>query len=259
MCNYKIARINWLDISKGIAIILMIIGHSSLPKSISNFIWAFHMPLFFIASGWTTNFCKYNFGGFIKQKSKTLLIPFAIYSIIILIIQCYEEINDPMFFLSNGWVSYALWFIPVLYLGLLCAKAIFSIKSISFRYFALISVFVIGIGLSSYNIHFPWSLSSVPYATVFIILGSEIKRFLSQYIQPKWYNIILLFVVTLLISHFWRLDMCFNSILPVIPITIGAISGTLMAFMISMLVEKHFKLLTKFNYYLYNNRQKYTV
>lgn len=40
--------------------------------------------------------------------------------------------------------------------------------------------------------------------------------------------------------------MCFNSILPVIPITIGAISGTLMAFMISMLVEKHFKLLTKF-------------
>lgn len=48
-------RLIWLDIAKATVIILMVLGHTSIPNSLSNFIWAFHMPLFFIASGWTTN------------------------------------------------------------------------------------------------------------------------------------------------------------------------------------------------------------
>lgn len=36
--------------------------------------------------------------------------------------------------------------------------------------------------------------------------------------------------ITFSVSHFWRLDMCFNGILPVMPLTIGALSGTLMVF-----------------------------
>lgn len=47
-------RIEWIDVAKGIAILLMVAGHTTIPKSISNFIWAFHMPLFFIASGLCT-------------------------------------------------------------------------------------------------------------------------------------------------------------------------------------------------------------
>jgi len=52
----KKERIEWLDIAKCITIILMVVGHTTIPKILSNFIWAFHMPLFFIASGMTTNF-----------------------------------------------------------------------------------------------------------------------------------------------------------------------------------------------------------
>ena len=36
-------RISWIDIEKGLAIILMVIGHSALPQNLSNFIFAFHM------------------------------------------------------------------------------------------------------------------------------------------------------------------------------------------------------------------------
>lgn len=46
-------RILWIDIAKAIAILLMVVGHTSIPNVLSNFIWAFHMPLFFIASGFT--------------------------------------------------------------------------------------------------------------------------------------------------------------------------------------------------------------
>lgn len=50
--------------------------------------------------------------------------------------------------------------------------------------------------------------------------------------------------ITFSVSHFWRLDMCFNGILPVMPLTIGALSGTLMVFYISMLIERHLPMVT---------------
>lgn len=46
-------RLVWVDIAKGIAIILMIIGHE-ISGNIRTFIFSFHMPLFFILSGFTS-------------------------------------------------------------------------------------------------------------------------------------------------------------------------------------------------------------
>ena len=51
MQTEKTSRILWIDVAKGITIILVVLGHSSLPSTISRFIWAFHMPLFFLVSG----------------------------------------------------------------------------------------------------------------------------------------------------------------------------------------------------------------
>lgn len=50
-------RIEWIDVAKGITIILVMIGHYvSYGSQIRNFIFAFHMPLFFILSGYTFKF-----------------------------------------------------------------------------------------------------------------------------------------------------------------------------------------------------------
>lgn len=47
-------RILWIDVAKGIAIVLMIIGHTvQFGTPIRNFIFSFHMPLFFMLSGYT--------------------------------------------------------------------------------------------------------------------------------------------------------------------------------------------------------------
>lgn len=62
-------RIDWIDLTKGIAIFLMVCGHTSIPLPISNWIWSFHMPLFFIISGILFNATKYpNFNLFIKKR-----------------------------------------------------------------------------------------------------------------------------------------------------------------------------------------------
>lgn len=44
-----------IDISKGIAIILMVIGHSSYPTELYKIIYSFHMPLFYLLSGYFMN------------------------------------------------------------------------------------------------------------------------------------------------------------------------------------------------------------
>lgn len=234
-------RLNWLDIAKGITILLMASGHTSIPAALSNFIWAFHMPLFFIASGWTTNWQKTDFKGFTKRKTRTILVPFFIYSLVVLLIYILQGWDDFIHWIFNGWGAYALWFIPVLFLASLFAKVIYSIKSrYLFILFAFIFAVISGI-LSFYKIQLPWSLSSVPFATFLIIVGTELKRFNSIIVDSKLWHILILFIVTAGISQFWRLDLCFNSILPFLPLTIGATAGTLMIFMVSSWIDKQFK------------------
>lgn len=49
-------RLNWLDISKGIAILATIVGHVHLLNwhPVIKIIFSFHMPLFFVAAGYTS-------------------------------------------------------------------------------------------------------------------------------------------------------------------------------------------------------------
>ena len=44
-------RIPWIDTAKGIAISFMVLGHTSVPLRVSDFIYAFHVPVFISLSG----------------------------------------------------------------------------------------------------------------------------------------------------------------------------------------------------------------
>jgi hypothetical protein len=112
------------------------------------------------------------------------------------------------------------------------------------RYLVLWFAFMfagISIILSFYKIQLPWSVSSVPFSTALIVIGSELKRYSTWIGDSKIWHILILFLVTAGISHFWSLDLCFNSILPLLPLITGAIAGTLMIFMVSSWINKHLK------------------
>ncbi len=47
-------RILWIDFTKAVVMLLVIIGHSSLPNFLRGALYSFHMPLFFLLSGYTT-------------------------------------------------------------------------------------------------------------------------------------------------------------------------------------------------------------
>lgn len=77
----------WISCAKGLAIILMVIGHSGAPEAFVQWIYNFHMPLFFFVSGYLFNI-KYLQNGvtFIKKKFKSLYIPFVKWSLIFLLL-----------------------------------------------------------------------------------------------------------------------------------------------------------------------------
>lgn len=80
-------RNNTISIMKGIGIILMVIGHAEAPELLTNFIYTFHMPLFFIAAGYffTLKHVEDPWG-FIVKRTRGLYVPFVKWSLVFLLL-----------------------------------------------------------------------------------------------------------------------------------------------------------------------------
>ncbi len=76
-----------ISICKGIAIILMVAGHAEPPTLISNLIYIFHMPLFFITAGYFFS-RKYldDPWSFCAKRIRGLYLPFLKWSLLFLVL-----------------------------------------------------------------------------------------------------------------------------------------------------------------------------
>lgn len=74
-----------LSLCKAMAIILMVIGHADCPDWLSRFLYEFHMPLFFMASGYFFSLKYLNDEAtFVKKRVKGLYLPFLRWSVFFL-------------------------------------------------------------------------------------------------------------------------------------------------------------------------------
>lgn len=66
----------------------MVVGHSVCPEILSNFVYLFHMPLFFFCSGifFTQPTSHQSLSTFINKKIKKLYIPFITWSLLFLVV-----------------------------------------------------------------------------------------------------------------------------------------------------------------------------
>ena len=135
-------RIDWIDISKGILIILVVLGHSQISTLLKILINSFHMPAFFILSGITFK-SSINFNKFVKKKFFSLIMPYLIFSFIMILYQLTKAFlfSGYKFDIISGLVSivlpisgrvatsvYGLWFLPCLFLTEILAYFIFKSK-----------------------------------------------------------------------------------------------------------------------------------
>lgn len=68
--------------AKGLGMLFVQMGHTYFPQMIIQWIYSFHMPLFFILSGMTFSVKEYKTKTYIVKKVKSLLLPYYFFAII---------------------------------------------------------------------------------------------------------------------------------------------------------------------------------
>ena len=187
-------RLDYLDIAKGIAIFLVVIGHVANPQDAPYYrmvIYTFHMPLFFLVSGSLTkrhsHYEKYNLknlGIFVKKNFFALVVPYIIWA---LIFMPFDIKAVPYLFYGSRWginkaaTNSALWFLPCLFSSriivelLLWLSTKFKIHRKFFAAIAAAAMFVLAFTLPVPEMQLPWGLSQAPMAAGFILLGYIFK------------------------------------------------------------------------------------
>ncbi|MFW9976186.1 MAG: acyltransferase family protein [Candidatus Thorarchaeota archaeon] len=196
-------RYEWIDISKGFGIIFVVLAHSMLPvlnnvflESSIFFITSFVIALFFIMAGMTYNGDKYrnNLKSYALSRGRQLLIPyFFIYILMMLLfiplagsVDTYLKPLDLILWLfygagPPGQPTY-LWFLPVLYFGLMfftVIEAITKNQDPRLRWLFVVILPSLALWITSVfsPMLVPWRLNSVLFATAFCIIGYEMKRY----------------------------------------------------------------------------------
>lgn len=77
------SRVLFIDYAKALGMFLIIWGHTKLTGISNEFVYAFHIPLFFCLSGMVFNKERYeNLGHFLTRKVQTLLVPYVVFSVL---------------------------------------------------------------------------------------------------------------------------------------------------------------------------------
>ena len=168
-------RINWIDVARSIAILLVVMGHciGNLNDPGNRFILSFHMPLFFFLSGLCAKEPTTKFIPYLKKKSKALLIPQLTLGFINCVYDFVMGERKISEFLSNflGWFLLVLFYVVILFYFL--CKFDFRKKKIRYIVFIIDLIFVVILSLIKVTtkIH----IEIVPMALLFYLAGYFIK------------------------------------------------------------------------------------
>lgn len=182
-------RIIWIDQLKGIAFFSVILGHMSIKKGLNNWIYSFHMPLFFMLSGYTLSVKKVystSFKDYVSNLAKRTLVPYLwlqmlsfLLRYLVNILGRHKEVPVPKYFLGilagNSNIvsspSNPLYYVLLLFLaqvGLWCvikiAKGNKGSVGAMLSFLAVISVLL-------ERTTFVWHINTVPTAMLLIYIG----------------------------------------------------------------------------------------
>ena len=179
-------RITEIDVAKGLGILLTIIGHTTLWETPShNFVYSFHMPLFFFLSGLVMNSNLKSS----KKECKKLLASYLIWSLLFSLFDIYTHssslhlvksalLTNTLFTISFWGIS-VLWFLPAL---ILTKFFTFIIKRIcpSAKIQLLILTFLVLFALWAKQSWMEWNVSPDTYQQFFYYAIGCIIRSITQ-------------------------------------------------------------------------------
>lgn len=200
MIDKKNERLAYIDVARGFVIILMLIGHANAPEPLVKAIFGFHMPFFFILSGFLYNKNKWAELGFKKllaAKLRAYILPYFILAFLNLLINIPLEqfrgmsgqklIDSAINHLQ--WIFYSwgaidkmpnctpLWFLPCMFLSCLCFYFLQKIKRTSVQVIVCISaVSADYILYLTVHIQLPWHINIALLGMAFMFIGMKFKE-----------------------------------------------------------------------------------
>jgi len=260
----KTHRIEYLDIMKGIAIILVVIGHCcelpAHPTMLVKFIYSFHMPLFFLAAGmvvkpsqsdWRSDWQR------VVKRFIATLVPYYIFCLIYM--DCTMENFGKMFYASfqsiksTGAECRQMWFLPCLFVSEIMIHAILKLavklRKVPMTPFlitmAIIS-FAIGFNLPKLKGGYPFCIDVAFVATGIMLMGYIVKGFISKLdASPFKFQLPLFVISTILLAvgvifgtKGYMMTMCLASYGPVFWFFWNACFGVIMVRSFSSILAK---------------------
>lgn len=243
-------RIQWIDYAKGIGILSIILGHSGFPQM--KYLFWFHVPLFFIISGFLNKKNEQKFTDFFRKKIISLWVPYYLYGILcILLFQVliwnfnasfiYKEFLRLIYSGTKATgVIGAYWFIPVIFFTEIIFYFYTKINTKIIRVSLLLVCYFLFQLVFQYR-NLPMDINVVPIAIVFFSIGTYLRENWQRRVIFSRLAIVIL-VIFMLFFHLKLVDMDIdlkNAVAsPVIINVIVPVALCQFIFFISMFLEK---------------------
>lgn len=252
--NPKNDRIDYLDVAKGIGIFLVVWAHAG--GVFSKYIYQFHMPLFFLISGYLYH-SNSSVKEFTIRKVKSIYIPFAFwncmgltfrYLIGIANFSIKSYILTILTLSKDGTFFGATWFLGALFVISVLYRILDEIlKSYSHRHLMLLFFFV-SLGICGYEITLPYMLSRTLILGMFyafaVCYKDSIKKLdLSR--GGKIFLAVILAGVFIVFGHYNSANMGGNSYGYFYAFIVEALAASYVTIMISSFINDHIPILSR--------------
>lgn len=188
-------RLLEFDMLKGLGILGIVLGHLGI-ESLSKIVFVFHVPLFYLISGYFLNTVG-SFNNFLVKKLKQLIKPYiyiwlAIIALSVPFGMLYNrDVPNELFTWFFGGLygsgtlpgilalpSFigAIWFLLALFWGLIIARAIIDRFDYLNSFLILVIIFIIGVKSVSYG-WLPFSVQAGLTSALFVFLGYLAKQY----------------------------------------------------------------------------------
>ncbi len=180
-------------------------GHNWLDWNYAYLCYAFHMPLFFILSGYTLS-VKDTLRDFVLRKAKVLLIPYCVFTCIYILFYWslnvthdggFSPCKEAVLFLFQRSHTF-LWFLPTLFLSEITVRLLLLPRfangfKAKLAVIAILTLIAWGLAYVKTDAWI-WNIDLVPIASAFVIAGMLYK----QYFEAKLPERNVLFLIILL-------------------------------------------------------------
>lgn len=207
-------RRNDFDYAKGIAMVLIIIGHAiGMSEFELKLIYSFHVPLFFVISGmllYYTNTVEKTWVHIIKSWAEHMLIPVIFWEMVLSLFYCFaKKISVLQLFKNSITLNFnlsVLWFIPCLLLAEIIWIIIIKAWKKEMSIYAICIIIICSAVVAELvtNLFF----RRVLIATVFVIFGYGIEQ--SRVRKKSAYNYSISIMTNITLVIIWSATTLLN-------------------------------------------------